>query len=148
LARCADPGAPTGAFRRLDHAEKAAVISMFSEEMLKRSTPNIERLNRAVMAFDTAASVDSVLLGSTAATAIAPAGLLSGVSATTATAGGVLAAFAGDVRALAAAIEATGPLIDPVLIMSSTSALLITVLSQSGAADMPIIAAASCRPSG
>jgi hypothetical protein len=82
-----------------------------------------------------------VLLGSTAATAIAPAGLLNDVSATTATAGG-LAAFAGDVRALAAAIEATGPLIDPVLIMSSTSALLITVLSQSGAADMPIIAAA------
>jgi hypothetical protein len=66
----------------------------------------------------------------------APAGILNGVSATTA--GGGLAAFAGDVRALAAAIEATGPLIDPVLVMSSRSALMLATLTQN--TDLPIIA--------
>jgi hypothetical protein len=107
--------------------------------MLKRS--NIESLIRSVMAFDTSVAIDGVLLGTAAGSAIQPAGILFGVSGTTATAGGGLAAFAGDVRALALAIEATGPLLDPVLIMSSSSALLLNVLSaQGGAGDMPIIA--------
>jgi hypothetical protein len=123
--------------------KKAAVISMFSEEMLKASTPSVERLIRAVMAFDTAVAIDGVLLGSTAATVISPPGLLAGVTPTAATAGGGLAAFAGDVRALALAIEATGAMLDPVLFMSTTSALLIAVLSLGGAANMPIIASAN-----
>jgi hypothetical protein len=117
---------------------KAAVISQFTEELLKRSTPNIERLIRVIMAFDTAVAIDGVLLGSTAASAIQPAGILAGVSATPATAGGGLAAFAGDVRALALAIEASGPLLDPVLLMSSTSALLLGTLTQN--TTLPIIA--------
>jgi len=123
--------------------KKAAVISVFTEEMLNRSTPNIEKLIRITMTYDASVSVDSVLLGSAAGDAVSPPGLLAGVAPTAATAGGGLAAFAGDVRALAVAIEATGPLIDPVLIMSSTSALLISVLALGGAADMPIIAAST-----
>ncbi|MCS3496193.1 hypothetical protein M2189_004847 [Bradyrhizobium japonicum] len=110
---------------------KAAVISEFTGEMLNRSAVDIEQLIRDVMAFDASAAIDGVLLGSSAATAIAPAGILNGVTASAPTAGGSLAALAGDVRILAAAIEATGPLIAPTLIMSSTSALIV-LLSLTG----------------
>jgi hypothetical protein len=117
---------------------KCAVISQFTEEMLKRSAPSVELVIRAAMEYDTAAAIDGVLLGTAAASAVAPAGILNGVTPTTATAGGGLAAFAGDVRALALAIEASGPLIAPVLIMSSTSALLLGTLTQN--VTLPIVA--------
>jgi hypothetical protein len=68
--------------------KKCAVISQFTEEMLKASAPSIEKLVRATMEFDTASAIDGVLLGSTAATTIAPAGLLAGVTPTTATPAG------------------------------------------------------------
>ena len=119
--------------------KKCAVISQFSETLLKHSTPDIEQLIRATMALDTANAIDGVLLDSNAVTAIRPAGLLFGVTPTSPAAGGGLAAFAADVRALALAIEATGPLIDPVLVMSSSSALLLDVLSQGGAGGMPVV---------
>jgi hypothetical protein len=106
---------------------------------LKHSTPNIEAIVRATMAYDAAVSVDGVLLGSTAVSTVAPAGILFGVTPTTATAGGGLAAFAGDVRALTLAIEATGPLLAPVLLMSSSSRLLLDVLALGGADNVPII---------
>ncbi|MEY9394351.1 HK97 family phage major capsid protein [Bradyrhizobium japonicum] len=111
--------------------KKAAVISEFTGEMLNRSAVDIEQLIKDVMAADTTTAIDGVLLGSSAATAIAPAGILNGVTASAPTAGGGLAALAGDVRTLAAAIEATGPLIAPTVIMSATSALIV-LLSLTG----------------
>jgi hypothetical protein len=118
---------------------KASMISMFSEETMKYSQPNIEAVVRATLAYDVAISIDGALLDANPQSVIRPAGILNGVTPTTATAGGGLAAFGGDVRALAAAIETTGPLIAPVLIMSTTSAMLLG--SQLlGANDMPIIA--------
>lgn len=111
--------------------KKAAVVSEFTGEMLNRSAVDSEQLIKDVMAADTTTAIDGVLLGSSGATAIAPAGILNGVSASAPTASGGLAALAGDVRTLAAAIEATGPLIAPTLIMSSTSALIV-LLSLTG----------------
>lgn len=123
--------------------KKAAVLSQFTEEMLK--TSNAEKLIAAVLEFDTAFAIDGVLLGSAASSAIQPAGLLNGVSATPATSGGGVAAFAGDVRALAAAIEASGPLLAPVILMSVTSAMLIgsqrIMLDTTTPITLPIIAA-------
>ena len=118
---------------------KASVISEFTEETMKHSMPSIETVIRATMSYDAAVSIDGVLLGSTAATAIAPPGLLAGVTPTTAAAGGGIAAFSADVRALALAIEASGAMYDPVLLMSSTSRLLLDVLALGGAEDIPII---------
>jgi hypothetical protein len=119
--------------------KSAKVVSMFTREMLETSIPDIETLVRAIMAFDTAVAIDGVLLGSTAISTTAPPGLLNGVTPTTATTGGGLAAFAGDVRALATAIEASGPMLDPVLIMSATSELMIDTLSMSATDSLPII---------
>lgn len=118
---------------------KAAIISTCTLEMLNRSP--IEQLIRDVLAYDTSVALDSVLLDNIAGDTIRPPGLLNGVTPTTATIGGGLAAFAGDVRALAAAIEATGPMADPVLLMSATSSLLMQTLAQGG--EVPIIAAPS-----
>ncbi|MBR1286064.1 phage major capsid protein [Bradyrhizobium sp. AUGA SZCCT0177] len=124
---------------------KAAVISQFSEELMKHSTPSIEAVIETTMAYDASVSIDGVLLGSTAPSAVSPGGILAGVTPTAATAGGTLAALAGDVRALAAAIETTGPLIAPIVLMSMTSALLLGsqlfgFIPNGGAYDMPIIA--------
>ena len=81
--------------------KSAKVVSMFTREMLESlSIPNVEDIVRAIMAFDTAVAIDGVLLGSTAISTTAPPGILNGVTPTTATTGGGLAAFAGDVVAL------------------------------------------------
>lgn len=51
------------------------VISHFTNEMLERSTPNIEQIVRAAMLADTAEALDAAFLGTAAATATVPAGL-------------------------------------------------------------------------
>jgi hypothetical protein len=124
--------------------KKVGVLTELTLETFKYSITDVERLISAAMADETAAKIDFVLLGNTAATSISPAGLLNSVSATPPTAGGSLPAFAGDVRALAAAIETTGPLIMPTLIMSVTSAMLLGSqlmgwLSEGGPTDLPFI---------
>lgn len=127
--------------------KKAAVISVMTSEMLAHSVPDLEKLVRAILAADTAAAIDGVLLDANPATAIRPAGLLNGVTPTTATVGGGLAAFAGDVRALASAIEASGAMVAPVLIMSKTSAMLLGTMAlgwiEGGPLDLPIIASST-----
>jgi hypothetical protein len=124
--------------------KKCATGSQFSEEMFKHSVPTIESVIRATLAFDIAVAIDGVLLSNAAASIIAPAGLLAGVTATPATAGGGLNAFGGDVRALVAAIEATGPLSNPALIMSVSSGLmlgtqLLGTMAASSVLDMPVL---------
>ena len=71
--------------------KKASVISEFSEEMMQYSMPSIENVIFAAVSYDTAVSIDGVLLDANPATAIRPAGILNGVVATPATAGGGLA---------------------------------------------------------
>lgn len=51
------------------------VISHFTQEMLDRSTPNIEQIVRAAMVQDTAEALDTAFLGAAAADAVKPAGL-------------------------------------------------------------------------
>ena len=102
-----------------------------------------------MLAADTAAAIDGVLLDTNRRHRDWPAGLLNGVTPTAATAGGGLAAFAGDVRALAAAIEATGPMVAPVLIMSDdlrdvAGHAMTRLIAESGPLDLPIIAAPTC----
>lgn len=51
------------------------VISHFTNEMLERSTPNIEQVVRSAMLADTAESLDAVFLGAVAGDATKPGGL-------------------------------------------------------------------------
>jgi hypothetical protein len=84
--------------------KKLGVISTFTRELAAHSTPAIEGVIREAMAEDTAVTIDATLIDANAATNIRPAGLLSGVAAIPATAGGGTAAMVADLKALIGAI--------------------------------------------
>lgn len=86
--------------------KKMGVITTFTREMAKYSIVALESMLRQEIVFDTAITLDSVLLGTGAGSADVPAGLLNGVTATTATAGGGAAAILGDIKALRAPFDA------------------------------------------
>ena len=115
-----------GAFSAITFTpKKMAVISTFTREIAEHSTPAIEGLIRQAIVEDTAVAIDSVLLDATAATTTRPAGLRAGVAATTATAGGGIAAVIGDIRALTGALitGTNGNMRSPVWIMNPADAL-------------------------
>lgn len=85
---------------------KVGVISAFSKELAKYSTPAIESLIRSEMQADTAVYLDGILLDSTASSSTRPAGLLNGVSAAaTAYGGGDYQAVLADLAALIAPFD-------------------------------------------
>ena len=84
--------------------KKMAVITTWTREICEHSVPAIEGLLRNAIQEDTAVSLDAILLDAGAATAIRPAGLLNGVSVTTATAGGGFNALVGDIKNLTGAL--------------------------------------------
>jgi HK97 family phage major capsid protein len=100
--------------------KKLAVISTWTHEMNEHSIPAIEGLIREAIQQDTSVAVDTVLIDANAATAIRPAGLLNGVTVTTATAGGGLAALIGDIKALITALTTStyGNIRSPVWLMN------------------------------
>ena len=86
---------------------KVGVISAFSKELAKYSTPAIESLIRSEMQADTAIYLDGILLGSSASSTAAPAGLLNGVSAAASPyGGGDYQAVLADLAALIAPFDA------------------------------------------
>ena len=70
--------------------------------------------------------IDGVLLGNTAATTAAPAGLLNGLTTLTPSTGGGLGAVMGDMKNL---LNAISPAIRPVLIMNATQAAGFALLA-------------------
>jgi HK97 family phage prohead protease len=105
--------------------KKMACITTWTREMQDHSTPAIEGVLREAVQQDTSVAIDTVLIDSNAATAIRPAGLLNGVSATTATAGGGLGAVVGDIKGLVGALTTGtfGNVRAPVWLMNPTDAL-------------------------
>jgi HK97 family phage major capsid protein len=116
---------------------KLGVISAFTAEILRRSTPDIEPIVRQAIVEDTAAVLDSQAFGSAAASAVAPAGLLNGVVSVDATgvAGSILTAEK-VVKALKAALDNLSNVNlgkKPVIIMRPATARGISLLmSQTG----------------
>jgi HK97 family phage prohead protease/HK97 family phage major capsid protein len=121
--------------------KKMAVISTFTREIATHSTPAIEGLIRDAIQEDTSVAIDTVLLDATAVSAVRPAGLLNGVAAIAATAGGGFAALVADVKALVGALIATtnGRIRAPVWIMNPIQALSIS-LTQNAGGDFPFAA--------
>jgi HK97 family phage prohead protease/HK97 family phage major capsid protein len=111
--------------------KKLAVISVWTKEMDDHSIPAIEGLIREAIQQDTSVAIDTVLLDANPATVIRPAGLLNGVAATTATAGGGLAALIGDIKALISALTTStyGNLRSPVWLMNPSDVLSATLAS-------------------
>jgi HK97 family phage prohead protease/HK97 family phage major capsid protein len=105
--------------------KKMAVITTWTREMDEHSIPAIEGILRDAIQVDTSVAVDSVLIDANPATLIRPAGLLNGVTVTTATPGGGLAALIGDIRALIGALTTStfGNVRTPVWLMNPTDVL-------------------------
>lgn len=87
-------------------SNKLGVITVCTSEILSRSVPSIEPILRDAILQDTAAVLDSIALGTGAATATTPAGLLNGVTAVAAagvTAADVITALKTAINAMNAA---------------------------------------------
>jgi len=119
--------------------KKMAVITTWTREMDVHSIPAIEGLLRDAISEDTQIAIDSVLIDANAATTIRPAGLLNGVAATTATAGGGIAALVGDLTALISAISAGtyGNVRNPVWLVNQTDMLRASLLSAANTGIFP-----------
>lgn len=114
--------------------KKLAVITSWTREMADHSIPAIEGVLREAIQQDTSVAIDTVLLDSNAATAVRPAGLLSGVSAITATAAGGINAFIGDISLLVGTLVKNlyGNVRTPVLLLNPTDILAASFLHEAG----------------
>jgi HK97 family phage prohead protease len=116
--------------------KKLAVITTWTREMDVYSTPAIEGLLRDAVQEDTTVAIDSVLLDANPATVVRPAGLLNGVAALTATAGGGLDAAIGDISQLVSALitSTLGNVRNPVWLLNpgDLHRLRMVIVSQSG----------------
>lgn len=114
--------------------KKLGVISVMTREILAHSTPMIETLVRDAMGTDTSLIIDTKLISNAAATAVAPPGLLNGVSATTPSASTVPAtAMIDDIGALVNAIYAVNGGTSLVIMVNPAQAWRLgTVLAPNG----------------
>jgi HK97 family phage major capsid protein len=119
--------------------KKVAVISTWTREMNDHSIPAIEGLLREAVQVDTAVAIDTVLIDANPATTIRPAGLLNGVGATSATAGGGLAALIGDLKALTQALMAStyGNVRSPVWLMNPGDLISASLTSAANTGIFP-----------
>jgi hypothetical protein len=116
--------------------KKAGAICAVTKEVMQGSPLNVEQSLRVLLSEDLGLMIDGILLGSAAASAAAPAGLLNGVTPKTPTPGGGVNAVLGDVKTL---LNAIAPAIRPVLVMNSTQATTFGILAPASA--VPVIVA-------
>jgi Phage capsid family len=119
------------------NGRKVGVISIFSNELGIRSTPDAEQAIRQAMSEDTSLALDATLIDTTAGSTSRPAGLLNGITPLAATTGGGVAALAGDLGALAAAIPNPTDLVFLMTASERTKALTLSP----GAASLNVIEA-------
>ena len=119
--------------------KKMAVITSWTREMDMHSVPAIEGLLRNAVQEDTSIAVDSVLIDANAATTVRPAGILNGVTVTTATAGGGFAALVGDIGNLSGALltGTKGNVRNPVWLMNPQQINKIGLTAAPGAGVFP-----------
>lgn len=114
---------------RLDRF-KMSVISVFSKELARTSTPQIEAVIRAGIEADTAEALDTAFLDASAAVAgVRPAGIRNNANTSAGTAGGGAAAVIADIKSMVGVMTAAKTGAKPVLIMPSTSKLSVGLLN-------------------
>lgn len=121
--------------------KKMAVISVFTREMSEHSVPSIEGVIREAIQVDTAVAIDSVLLDANPATTIRPAGILNGVTVTTATAGGGIPAIIGDLKGLVGALTTNlfGNIRSPVWLMNPGDMLSASLATAANTGIFPFM---------
>jgi HK97 family phage prohead protease len=119
--------------------KKMAVITTWTKEMDEHSIPAIEGLLREAIQTDTSVAIDTVLIDANPATTIRPAGLLNGVTVTTATAGGGITGLVGDIVALINSISTAtyGNVRNLVWLVNQTDMLRASLLSAANTGIFP-----------
>jgi HK97 family phage prohead protease len=119
--------------------KKMAVITSWTREIDQHSVPAIEGILRNAVQEDTAISLDSVLIDANPATTVRPAGILNGITVTTATAGGGFAALVGDIGNLSGALltGTKGNVRNPVWLMNPQQINKIGLTAAPGAGVFP-----------
>ena len=104
------------------------VISTFTAECLRRSTPSIEALIRKWIVEDTAVALDTQFLGNAAATPMAPAGLqnLAGAN-TAASSGNEHAEIAADIKGMVSSMTSSNLGRRPVWIMHPSNLIALNM---------------------
>lgn len=117
---------------------KAALLSVTTGDLIKKSPATIEVILARLLAQDIARAVDKVLVSANPATSVRPAGLLNGATVVTAsTATDPAVAAAADITALITALADPLPAERPFLLMNAKQAIALDLLYP--AAGLPII---------
>lgn len=116
--------------------KKMAVITSYTREIAEHSTPEIETILRQLIMDDTGVAVDTVFIDNVAVSSIRPAGIRSGVSGLTPTAGGGFAALVADLKAMVGALAAVNAMGSLVWIMNPVQQIAIS-LTQNAGGDFP-----------
>jgi HK97 family phage prohead protease/HK97 family phage major capsid protein len=107
--------------------QKLGVISFFTRELARLSSPQIESVIREAMQDDTAVTLDTLLLDAVAGSTTRPAGLTNGVTVTAASSAGGFAAIIEDITNLAAPFDTANAGRNLVLIMNPREARYISM---------------------
>jgi hypothetical protein len=126
---------------------KIAGIVVISQELARNSAPSAEAIIKQDLVAAVNSFVDSAFIGTAAATASSPAGLLNGVTGVTST-GSTPQAIAKDVSAaIAGMISSGGQAASLVLLMHpSTAAQVGLTFSAGGGLGLPIITSSAVPP--
>jgi hypothetical protein len=106
---------------------KLCVITSYTREMAEHSA--IEAVSRALIQEASALALDKALFGTQADDGITPGGILNGIPPQTATAGGGMNAFNGDMKNLMTALSAAYAGAAPVLIMHPVQAVSLRTVA-------------------
>lgn len=120
---------------------KLAALSALTNELAEHSAETAEQVVSDLLQDSVSRALDAKVFSTDAATPIAPAGLLNGVTAITGATGGGITALASDLRALAAAVATGGGGTGLVIIASPAQALTMQILS--GKLAIPVLASAA-----
>jgi len=121
---------------------KLAALAGLTQELRDLSAESAEAIITELMEDAAARQLDASVFSATAASAIRPAGILNGVTAIPATAGGGVHAMATDIANLVGAIHAAGGGMNVVLVAAPQQAVAISLLGGSGF-SLPVITAPS-----
>lgn len=107
-----------------------AVISTFTDEMMKRSVVSLENLIKDAIIYDTSVALDTVFLGNAAGTAVQPAGIANGLAAldTAASAGTSLANIQADLKGRLTRMATLNMGRKPAWIMSPSNKIALSML--------------------
>lgn len=108
---------------------KFGIIVPMTKEVMRYTNPTLESVVRSELLARTAITLDGLLIDSTASSATRPAGLLNGVSALTASAGGDYQAFLEDIKTLLAPFDTANAGRSLALLMNPRQARNIRMLA-------------------